>query len=425
MSWEERIPPLRAALIQPVDRNETYSASALYAGALVRELLPGARAASRRTAGGSAWGRASARSRCCTRTSATRRRSTALLLQSGSFFRQRSDKQESRLPALPAHHALRRHGAARRGRRAPIPIAITCGTAEENRANNRAIAAGARRAGLPGVARRGARRAQLDVLARRASTRTCPRCSRRVAMNRRAIEIDGGTVLAYGHYGRPVLAFPSENGEVVGLGGPRHGRRARGRCSTPGRLKLYCVAVVRPRELDARATCRSRSARGGTATTSGGCSTRLVPFVQADSHTRGRCSRPAARFGAYHAANFCLKRADLFPLAICMSGVYDVVGAGRRRARRRRLLQQPDGLRRAPARRPPRLAARAARRCCSSAARASGRTRPARSSRRRRFGGAARREGHPARARPLGPRRAARLAVVAAADRASSASLLS
>ena len=40
MSWEERIPPMRAALIQPVDRNETYSASALYAGALVRELLP-------------------------------------------------------------------------------------------------------------------------------------------------------------------------------------------------------------------------------------------------------------------------------------------------------------------------------------------------------------------------------------------------
>src|SRR5205085_3062130 len=40
MSWEERIPPLRAALIQPVDRNETYSASALYAGPLGRDLLP-------------------------------------------------------------------------------------------------------------------------------------------------------------------------------------------------------------------------------------------------------------------------------------------------------------------------------------------------------------------------------------------------
>ena len=29
-------------------------------------------------------------------------------------------------------------------------------------------------------------------------------------------------------------------------------------------------------------------------------------------------------FGAYHAANLALRRADLFPLAICLSGVYDL-----------------------------------------------------------------------------------------------------
>ena len=33
-------------------------------------------------------------------------------------------------------------------------------------------------------------------------------------------------------------------------------------------------------------------------------------------------------FGAYHAANFALKRADLFPLALCQSGVYDVSVVG-------------------------------------------------------------------------------------------------
>ena len=33
-------------------------------------------------------------------------------------------------------------------------------------------------------------------------------------MQRRAIEIDGGVTLAYGHYGRPVVAFPSENGQA-------------------------------------------------------------------------------------------------------------------------------------------------------------------------------------------------------------------
>ena len=45
-----------------------------------------------------------------------------------------------------------------------------------------------------------------------------------------------------------------------------------------------------------------------------------------------RNHRHRASFGAYHAANFALKRADLFPLAICQSGVYDVsvVGWGER-----------------------------------------------------------------------------------------------
>ena len=41
-----------------------------------------------------------------------------------------------------------------------------------------------------------------------------------------------------------------------------------------------------------------------------------------------RSSAPAVSFGAYHAANFALKRADLFPLAICQSGVYDVSVVG-------------------------------------------------------------------------------------------------
>ncbi|MDX6388495.1 MAG: hypothetical protein QOD85_2297, partial [Gaiellaceae bacterium] len=34
-------------------------------------------------------------------------------------------------------------------------------------------------------------------------------------MQRRVVEVDGGTVLAYGHYGRPVIAFPSENGAAA------------------------------------------------------------------------------------------------------------------------------------------------------------------------------------------------------------------
>ena len=49
-----------------------------------------------------------------------------------------------------------------------------------------------------------------------------------------------GSVAAYGHYGRPVLAFPSEGGRAYDW--QDNGMIARRRtCSTAGRIKLYCV----------------------------------------------------------------------------------------------------------------------------------------------------------------------------------------
>jgi enterochelin esterase family protein len=139
MSWEERIPPLRAALIQPVDRNETYSASALYAGALVRELLPEiTRRAphSIRIGMGASLG-------ALAMLHAHRRHPKAfdgLLLQSGSFFQPRWDKVES---GFPRYRRINRFvGSVLRADEPErsIPVAITCGTAEENRANNLAVA---------------------------------------------------------------------------------------------------------------------------------------------------------------------------------------------------------------------------------------------------------------------------------------------
>ena len=148
MSWEERIPPLRAALIQPVDRNETYSASALYAAALARELLPeiSKHAPHKRRIGmGASLGGLAM-------LHAHRRHPKlfdGLLLQSGSFFRQRSDKQESTFPRY--RRITRFVGTVLRGLEGArtIPVAITCGTAEENRANNEAVAAALRAQGYP------------------------------------------------------------------------------------------------------------------------------------------------------------------------------------------------------------------------------------------------------------------------------------
>ncbi len=148
MSWEERIPPLRAALIQPVDRSETYSASALYAGALVRELLP---AITRRAPHGCRIG-VGASLGALAMLHAHRRHPRSfdgLLLQSGSFFRQRSDKYEA---GFPRYRRITRFvGTVLRGLdgERTIPIAMTCGTAEENRANNEAVAAALDAQGYP------------------------------------------------------------------------------------------------------------------------------------------------------------------------------------------------------------------------------------------------------------------------------------
>jgi enterochelin esterase family protein len=63
-----------------------------------------------------------------------------LLLQSGSFFRQRFDKYERDFPRY--RRITRFVGTVLRGVDVarPIPVAVTCGSAEENRANNEAVA---------------------------------------------------------------------------------------------------------------------------------------------------------------------------------------------------------------------------------------------------------------------------------------------
>jgi len=72
-----------------------------------------------------------------------------LFLQSGSFFRQRWDKVESSFPRYRritrfVGTILRDDDTVRR-----IPVGLTCGTAEENLSNNRAVAAALAGHGYP------------------------------------------------------------------------------------------------------------------------------------------------------------------------------------------------------------------------------------------------------------------------------------
>jgi esterase/lipase superfamily enzyme len=130
-----------------------------------------------------------------------------------------------------------------------------------------------------------------------------------------------GRVLAYGHWGRPLLAFPSqegaawqyeERGMIEAMAGPIEA----------GLVKVYAVD-----SFDSGSWYREGLPLEERARLHGlyedWIVNQVVPFVQEDSSSP-ELVVTGVSFGAYHAANFALRRADLFPLAICHSGVYDV-----------------------------------------------------------------------------------------------------
>jgi esterase/lipase superfamily enzyme len=130
-----------------------------------------------------------------------------------------------------------------------------------------------------------------------------------------------GRVIAYGHWGRPLLAFPSqegaawqyeERGMIEAIAGPIEA----------GLVKVYAVD-----SFDSGSWYREGLPLEERARQHGlyedWIVNQVVPFVQEDSSSH-ELAVTGVSFGAYHAANFALRRADLFPLAICSSGVYDV-----------------------------------------------------------------------------------------------------
>jgi esterase/lipase superfamily enzyme len=145
----------------------------------------------------------------------------------------------------------------------------------------------------------------------------------------RQVELDGGNVLVYGHWGRPVLAFPSEQGpcwqyEERGM------VDAIGWLLEAGRAKLYCVDSYDAQSWHAKEIpLEQRARRHGYY--EHWILDRVVPFIAGDCG-QSEILLTGVSFGAYHSANFTLKRADVFPVAICQSGVYDVsvVGWGER-----------------------------------------------------------------------------------------------
>ncbi len=131
-----------------------------------------------------------------------------------------------------------------------------------------------------------------------------------------------GEVIAYGHYGRPLLAFASQQGDVGDW--ERNGMVDAVRwLIDEGRVKVYSVSSYDSHSWFAPGVSLEEAARRH-----GHYEEWLIKQVVGFIHDD--CGGPldimvtGCSFGAYHAANLTLRRADLFPTAICMSGVYDI-----------------------------------------------------------------------------------------------------
>jgi esterase/lipase superfamily enzyme len=130
------------------------------------------------------------------------------------------------------------------------------------------------------------------------------------------------TLIAYGHYGRPVLVFPSEQGRAYdfennGMVG------AVAELIDAGRVKLYCVdSADATTWSDHSVPLEERARRHGQYEQ--WILSRVVTRIAEDCDGEiDEIVTTGCSLGAYHAANFALKHADLFPLAMCFSGNYD------------------------------------------------------------------------------------------------------
>lgn len=136
------LPPMRAALVPPVERDQDYSASAAYARALTHEILPAVTAEAPVPRGRAMRVGMGASLGALAMLHAHRGAPAAfggLFLQSGSFFQPRLDGHESGFARFRRVTRFVGRVLAAEGWAHPVPVAMTCGTIEENLANNRAM----------------------------------------------------------------------------------------------------------------------------------------------------------------------------------------------------------------------------------------------------------------------------------------------
>jgi len=135
-----------------------------------------------------------------------------------------------------------------------------------------------------------------------------------------AIGATGGVVV-HGHWGRPFVCFPAEQGNAREWEERGMVAAVRDLLDT-GRAKLYCVdSYDNVSWSDASKPLEERAIAHGR--WEDWLLNQVVPFVREDCGGAEEVALAGVSMGAYHAANLALKHAHRFPLAICLSGNYD------------------------------------------------------------------------------------------------------
>jgi esterase/lipase superfamily enzyme len=131
-----------------------------------------------------------------------------------------------------------------------------------------------------------------------------------------------GQVVAHGHYGRPVLVFPTEGGSAWDFDSNGLLDAVRWMVDS-GRVKIYCVDSADGHTWSDQSVPLEERAQRHDAYERW-ILDQVLPWV--DDDCDGHASDLVAigcSLGAFHAANIALRHAHLFPRALCLSGSYD------------------------------------------------------------------------------------------------------
>lgn len=131
-------------------------------------------------------------------------------------------------------------------------------------------------------------------------------------------------VVVHGHYGRPVLWFPSEGGSPHDFAGNGILESVRGAVDD-GRIKIYCAPSYDATSWSANDKPLGDRAKAHLAYDDWVVWT-LAPAIREHSGGRGDIATAGTSMGAFHAALFALRHPHVFNHAVAMSGNYDPRG---------------------------------------------------------------------------------------------------